>query len=563
MGNPRLDKRVPRVTLCMADREIMPKGNALMSGRNAIRFAALVIGLPVVIAMQCSAAAAELKTPSCDALKQWLPTIDRNARWTPVDGSRAWLPDVFREDTFAALFGKPVQEWTRAEANGISRHLFDCGTAAGEAGSSADQTLFYGARGWFKSNLVGVTIALQRAAQEAEREQQKAERARQKAEQQQKQAERARQRAVEEERIRSARSAQRTEAEAQHKTRRAQPSQGAAEVASDPSKRGENPYEAKRLVQAVDALLNQPDSPRLVAGMVAILETDTGDSRAIQAVNLRYGPYAGDVLAWANRLGVASSDPRIAPPLQARIAAVRKDIVADYDEKLTGIVGKPGAVNFLNRWEAELKGSAGEALAEGQRQNLLARIDATRTEGLDALLAGYKQRTDTLARRNTPDRALSEISGMMSNARKAGLSSSQFQELDQYASNREAELARAYLEERTALLNAVDETYEGLLRLMVEIDDTLQVKMRGGALPGIQSYRETAGARLDAVAKAALPEYREALDAVAADDGAAQELQMIAFAFFPPFELASGPVRQAYEAALRERFEEIKAEADN
>lgn len=534
-----------------------------MSGRNAIRSAALAIGLPVLIAIQGSAAAAELKMPSCAALKEWLPTIDRNARWTPVEGSRAWLPDVFREDSFAALFGKPVQDWTRAEANDISRHLFECGTAAGEVGSGADQTLFYSARGWFKSNLVGVTIALQRAAQEAEREQQKAERARQRAEEQQKQAERARERAEEEEKSRSARSAQRTEAEAQQNTRRAQTSQGTAEVEADPSRAGENPYEAKRLVEAVDALLDQPASPRLVAGMAAILETDTSDSRAIQAVNLRYGQYAGDVLAWANRLGVASSDPRIAPPLQERIAAVRKNIVADYDERLTGIVGEPGAVNFLNRWESELEGSTGEALADGQRQTLLARIDATRTEALDALLAGYKQRTDTLARRNAPERALSEISQMMSNARRAGLSSSQFQELDQYASNREAELAEAYLEERTALLNAAEETYEDLLRLMVEIDDTLQVKMRGGALPGIQSYREMAGARLDAVAKAALPDYREALDAIAADDGAAHELQMIAFAFFPPFELASDPVRKSYEAALRERFEEIKAEGDN
>lgn len=532
-----------------------------------MRLKVLITALSALVAtvvISPQAPAADLKTPSCDAIKQWLPSIDRNDRWMPVDGKRAWLPAVFGQESFAELFGKPVPEWTRDDANGIAQYLFDCGTAAREAGSSADQTLFYSARGWFKSNLVGVTIALERAAQDAAREQERADRARQQAEQQQRQAELARQRAAEEERIRAARAAQRKEGEArqqalrQEQSARTEPGDGTGQA-----KPGENPYEAKRLVQAVDALLAQPDSARLVAGMAAILETDPGDSRAVQAVGLRYGPYASDVLSWAGRLGVPSSDPRIAPPLRARIETVRKDIIADYDERLAGIVGEPGAVNFLNRWETELKGRSGEALAPEQREGLLARIDAARGEALEALLAGYKQRADTLARRNAPDRALSEIAGMMSNARKAGLSPSQFQELDRHARNREAELARAYLNDRMALLDAVTENYEGLLRLMVEIDDTLQVRTREGALPGIEAYREAAGARLDTVAQAALPEYRAALESVEADAGAAQELQMIAFAFFPPFELASPPVRKVYEAALRERFEEIKAEAGN
>src|SRR3546814_7742686 len=58
-------------------------------------------------------AAHAAKLPDCPAMTQWAGGYEKNAKWEPNDlGSRHWFPAIFAAPETAALFGKPVLEWS-------------------------------------------------------------------------------------------------------------------------------------------------------------------------------------------------------------------------------------------------------------------------------------------------------------------------------------------------------------------------------------------------------------------------------------------------------------------
>ncbi|WP_372922419.1 hypothetical protein [Roseovarius sp.] len=141
-----------------------------MKSRQSINLAGLlVLVLGLGAGFGVTPAQADVTMPDCEPLGEWLATVDRLKKWTPIEGERVWVPEAFREEAFMDLFGAPVLEWTRDEAIAASKHLFECGQAAADAGDKELRTRFYGSRRWFKGNLVGVARIQQRVHQTAER----------------------------------------------------------------------------------------------------------------------------------------------------------------------------------------------------------------------------------------------------------------------------------------------------------------------------------------------------------------------------------------------------------
>src|SRR3546814_19947923 len=60
-------------------------------------------------------------------MTQWAGGYEKNAKWEPNDlGSRHWFPAIFAAPETAALFGKPVLEWSPEAAKAIAKALRAC-----------------------------------------------------------------------------------------------------------------------------------------------------------------------------------------------------------------------------------------------------------------------------------------------------------------------------------------------------------------------------------------------------------------------------------------------------
>lgn len=90
-----------------------------------LAFAGAALLLPLVAAP----ARAELPPPACEALARWVAGHDRNAGWSPNalrPPARPRFNAHFAAPATAALFGRPVLDWTPEEARGLAPHLQSC-----------------------------------------------------------------------------------------------------------------------------------------------------------------------------------------------------------------------------------------------------------------------------------------------------------------------------------------------------------------------------------------------------------------------------------------------------
>ncbi|WP_372624937.1 hypothetical protein [Falsiroseomonas sp.] len=93
--------------------------------------------LPVVLlAPFAGPARAELPQPACEAIAQWVEGYERREGWSPNGlNRRERFSALFAEPATAALFGKPVLEWTPDEARALAPHLAACGDTLRRAGN--------------------------------------------------------------------------------------------------------------------------------------------------------------------------------------------------------------------------------------------------------------------------------------------------------------------------------------------------------------------------------------------------------------------------------------------
>ncbi|HEV7266528.1 MAG TPA: hypothetical protein VGN83_16635 [Falsiroseomonas sp.] len=93
--------------------------------------------LPVVLlAPFAGPASAELPKPSCEAIAQWVEGYERREGWSPnALNRRDRFSALFAEPATAALFGRPVLDWTPDEARALAPHLAECGNTLRRGGN--------------------------------------------------------------------------------------------------------------------------------------------------------------------------------------------------------------------------------------------------------------------------------------------------------------------------------------------------------------------------------------------------------------------------------------------
>jgi len=131
--------------------------------RGTIAGALAATALTVTLAAGAVRAETTVTLPACAEMEGFLSGLDETDRWTPVDGSRAWIPRGFGAPEFAALFGRPALEWQEDDTLAVAGHIYECGQSAGREGRRGARGVFYGARKHFQNGLRGVVKAHARA----------------------------------------------------------------------------------------------------------------------------------------------------------------------------------------------------------------------------------------------------------------------------------------------------------------------------------------------------------------------------------------------------------------
>ncbi len=458
--------------------------------------------------------------PDCAGLQQWIATVDPKTRWNPVDGSRAWLPAAFEDPSFSETFGAAPLDWTRAEASEAAKRLFECGNQAGETGDRKARTAFYGARGWFKNNLQGVLVAQARATALADR----------KAEQ----------------------TVRREELKRQDEARMA------AEQQRREQRRQVETDRMDALQAALDDVINQPDSPSLLQSLIVLRDTNPRDALAVNSVIARYGPEAGTLLGQARYLKLRMRDDPIGPALDGRIDELRSAIAGEYTERIDALTAaEPGALQYLARWEREVREQFADALGPQLSSNLLAHVAERRELIEDDMLAGLIMRIDGATELPDATDALARVQESINLAHQGGLSPERQARLRAHAAKVEARLAEKAVVEAEADLAGVAEDLDGLRFLLNTIPRADRPPLSRAPQAVLASYREAAHRRLDEVATGAFAAFEAGLDEVPDSPQGLQRLErtMVSDA---AFSLLSPPIRADYEEAVQVRRNQIR-----
>ena len=481
----------------------------------------LAVSLFAVITLFDSMAArASVTLPECADLQKWIATVDPKNRWHPVEGSRAWLPAAFQDPAFIETFGTAPMEWTQAEATEVSKRLFQCGSEAGESGDRQARTAFYGARGWFKGNMIGVLVAHSRAVVAEKR----------KAEQ----------------------TARREQIKEQEEARSAAEQQRIQERQETEAARME------ALQAALDDVVNQPDSLELLQSLIVLRETNPRDALAVNSAIGRFGQKAGILLGHARQLNLTMQDSPIGPALENRIGELRSAIVVDYTKRIDALTAaEPGALKFLARWDGQVRGQLSDALGPQVTSNLITLIANRRGVIEDNILAGLMKRIDGAAKLPKATDGLARVQESINRGHQAGLSTERQERLRARAADVEAELAEKAVVEAEAALAGVSEDLDGLRVLLNTIPRSDRPPLSYASQAVLASYREAAQERLDDVAAEAFSEFKDGLSDFPESQ---QGLHLIdrTMVSDKAFFLISPDIRKDYEEAVNERREEIR-----
>jgi len=493
-----------------------------MHFKKSILSMGLTASLMAIITLSgATAVRASVTLPECADLQKWIQTVDPKKRWYPVEGSRAWLPAAFQDPVFIETFGTAPMKWKQTEAIQVSKRLFECGSKAGEEGDRKARTALYGARGWFQGNMIGVLVAHSRAVAAAKRKAEK--------------------------------TARQEELKKQEETRLA------AEQQREQARQKAQTARMEELQAALDDVLNQPDSIRLLQSLIVLSETNPRDALGVNTAIGRFGQKAGTLLGHARQLNLTMRDSPIGPALENRIGELRTAIGEDYTNRIDALTdGEPGALKFLARWDGELHEQFSDALGPQVTSNLLAHIANRRGVIEDNILAGLMKRIDEAAEWPKAADGLARVQESINQGLQAGLSPERQERLRTHAADVEAGLAEKAVVEAQAALADISENLDGLRFLLNTIPRADRPPLSNAPQAVLASYRKAARERLDDVAVRAFSNFKDSLSDFPESQ---QGLFFIKRTVVSDkaFQLISPDIRKGYEEAVNERRGEIQA----
>jgi len=479
--------------------------------------------------MEDAGADGAVVAPACADLEEWAESLEPVEKWSPVEGSRAWIPKSFAEPSFAELFGAPPLDWDGGDPLAMGKRMFTCAGEAADAGRQQARRALLGARRYVQSNLMAVLTAHDRAAAAKARE---AERG---AARQRREAER-----------RSAREARRAQLEQAEAARRAEREQAQARQES-------------ALQEALDGVLSQPDSLRLLVALTAIREINPRDALAVNTAIGRYGRAAGTLLGTARSQGLKMSDPRIAGPIDERVASLRERIGADYRQRIAGLSNNADGLMYLDRIAAEVDAEIAPALGPEAAGALQDAVTGRRADIQRHIVQSLRERIDAIAKNpGDPRTALGRIGAAASGPAMSRLTPQQARGIRDYARERQASMADRVLAAEQNDLADVPGTLDGVQSLLGTLYSTRSGSLAGASDAAKRAYRQAAGPRLSEVAESALPEFRAG---IAAFPETPQALAMLdrTMPFDDRFKLVDDAIRQRYMDAVASRQSEIRA----
>lgn len=480
---------------------------------SSLRSICASLGLAATILLPNSAASAELEKPDCAALEQWAGSIDGEDHWLPLEGYRGWLPRAFRDPAFEQLFGVPALEWRVEDAKEMAAHVFACGQeAAGQRRNDARDAL-YAARGYLISNLRGVlgrqeTMAA-RAERDAQREAEEAERRRERAKQ------------------------ERARAEARQQQRDA------------------------TIEQALAAVLDQPASPQLLRTLAVLREVDVLNSQDFEQARRRVGQKALMLMIRLRQQGSGTQDPRVAPKIEARYAALRDELVEDYRSRVAGLDDSTQSLHRLDQWRQEVGRQLAGMFGPDTTSELLEEMAVKRASVQQGIFARAKRLIDDAEGNSDSEMAeLELIDRIVVNSRNAGLTRQQLAEVQAYAAARQQALAEGLLETARVELDSYPETLEGLDKLRQDLIAARQGPLTRAGEAALSDYMAAGRARLTEIAAEALPEFERELAGVAASREGLKRLDATLVSE-AGFDQVGDDVRADYLAALEARRTDI------
>lgn len=257
------------------------------------------------------------------------------------------------------------------------------------------------------------------------------------------------------------------------------------------------------------------------------------------------------------------SQPAAPAPAQQASAPAAHDpeagnkLVADYRSKIAKLDKLPESLRFLNRWEKEIPQKVTPLAGKAEADKLLEEAAAKRKSISAYFVAAAKKDIDAAEEKTETGRqALSRIEAIAANIAGKYVSVEQIREVRAYAREREAPIADRELAAAAEKLDDYPETLKGLDSLQRTVHVTRTGTLSRGSNAAKEAYLKAARARLTEVAEEALPEFKEALAGLPENPMGLRATEMTLVKEKGFQEVASG-VRADYEAALKERREEI------
>lgn len=116
-----------------------------------------VAGVLLAAALIASSAAAQLRTPDCEALAGWAAGYQRGAQWRPNEiGTQSAIPALYAAPATTQLFGKPVVEWSEEDVRSLFAHMQGCERQFQQARQFEQRNAIDAMRGWLRNNVAAM-----------------------------------------------------------------------------------------------------------------------------------------------------------------------------------------------------------------------------------------------------------------------------------------------------------------------------------------------------------------------------------------------------------------------
>jgi len=427
----------------------------------------LLASLLLLVAVLLSApAGATINQPDCAALEQWVLTIDKNNRWEPLAGSRSWLPRAFEDGDFAALFGAAALDWTVEDTRVAGAHINDCMKAATRAKRYDAQKALAAARNYITGSLKGILVQAERMA------------------------------------VRAPAGSKDNSQTAKSRTR---------PVRTEAAERLAARRQAE-LDEAMTELLALPDTPELLRALGMLRTVDFNDPESYGTTYGRVGLQPGRKLLQALRnLETDTRDPRVAPQLDARYQALHAVVITRNTAEIEELDASLNSLQVLSRKLPSLQEELGAALTSEDREVLGAAIVDKRLAIQQTILDRAKQLID-----QSPEslEGIQRVDIIVANTEKAIVNAKQVNEVRDYARARQRAIGDALLESGIAKLDTFPGTREGLSGIRDYTNSLARSVVPYASKPVADRYNNAAVDRITAIARGALPGFKQELAAL-------------------------------------------------